>query len=148
MSDILNEIKLLLIHNEMSMTELLNKNNEIHGKNDSLPNLHKKLSKETIRYTEIQEIAETLGYKIAWVPKETNLDHRNGIIFSTKIKRGKQQTGKRGSSSLRKIILKPEAPLSQNFIPKSVQQYETGLIDADELTPKDKNKSNKKPPTD
>lgn len=84
MSNVLNEIKLLLIQNEMTMTELNEKINKKYDRQDSLPNLHKKLSKETIRYTEILGIAEILGYKLAWVPKELNVvDGKNGIVYSS-----------------------------------------------------------------
>lgn len=65
-----NDIKILLIKNEMSLTDLVNKLNEIFDRNDSVQNLNKKLTKETIRYTEILEIAEALGYEIVWIPKE------------------------------------------------------------------------------
>jgi hypothetical protein len=86
MSDVLNEIKILLAMNNTSMTDLLNILNEMFEKNDSLPNLHKKLTKETIRYTEIQEIAEALGYELYWIPKNVNLglDQRTKVYRSTR----------------------------------------------------------------
>ena len=44
---------------------------KISAKNSkaSLPNLSNKLSKGTIRYSEVKEIAEAIGYEIIWKKK-------------------------------------------------------------------------------
>ncbi|MFB5759110.1 LLM class flavin-dependent oxidoreductase [Paenibacillus medicaginis] len=67
------------------MTELVERLNNKYNRNDSLPNFHKKLSKGTIRYGEILEIAEVLDYKIAWIPKDTQTNNgvNSGVIFSS-----------------------------------------------------------------
>lgn len=63
------EIKILLIKSEMSMTELVKRLNEKHNRNDTVQNLNGKLTRETIKYTEILEIADILGYEIKWQSK-------------------------------------------------------------------------------
>jgi hypothetical protein len=64
-----NFVKLLLIKNEITMTELVNVINEKFERNDTIQNLNNKLTKETIRYTEMLELADALDYDIIWSPK-------------------------------------------------------------------------------
>lgn len=53
-------------YNVSKLNEELNKKN---GTEQSVQNLNKKINNQTIRYTEVLEIAEVLGYKIEWVEK-------------------------------------------------------------------------------
>ncbi|MDC4241020.1 DUF6471 domain-containing protein [Clostridium tertium] len=53
-------------YNVSKLNEELNKKN---GTEQSVQNLNKKINNETIRYNEVLEIAEVLGYKIEWVEK-------------------------------------------------------------------------------
>jgi transposase len=68
--EIKNEIKSILAINGWTMTEVVNELNKKYGRNDSVQNLSKKLSKETIRYKEIKEIADVLGFELNWVNKK------------------------------------------------------------------------------
>jgi hypothetical protein len=84
MSNILNEIKMLLIHNDLTMTELLNSLNENNNRNEAPSNFHRKLNNETIKYSEIKDIADILDYDLVWVPRTTKIDtHNNGIMYAT-----------------------------------------------------------------
>ncbi|MBL4933642.1 hypothetical protein [Clostridium paridis] len=48
-------------------TELNTRNGTSHG----VQNLSKKINNETLRYNEIEQIADILGYKIEWIKKES-----------------------------------------------------------------------------
>lgn len=43
-----------------------------HNKNVTVQNLSNKLTKGTIRYSEVLEIADIIGYSLTWIQKETN----------------------------------------------------------------------------
>ena len=66
------EIKSIIILSKSSMSEVVLQLNEHYGYKYSLPNLSKKLSKQTIRYKDVKDIASILGYEIKWVKKETD----------------------------------------------------------------------------
>ncbi|EOQ22601.1 hypothetical protein [Bacillus cereus] len=68
MDNIREQIKILLIKKGYTMTSLIDALNKKHNRNDSVPNLSAKLSRNTLKYREAQEIADILGYKIEWVP--------------------------------------------------------------------------------
>lgn len=53
-------------YNVSKLNEELNKKN---GTDQSVQNLNKKINNETIRYDEVLEIAEVLGYEIVWKEK-------------------------------------------------------------------------------
>ncbi len=94
MTNLKNQIKLLLIHKGISMTELVNLLNERYERNDVVQNLNNKLTKETLKYAEILEIAEVLDYNVAFVPKTEKLElGKNGIYFAEQLPtRGEQKT--------------------------------------------------------
>ncbi len=64
------DIKILLIHSNKTMKELVDILNEKHNRNDTPQNLSNKLSRGTLKYSEALEIADALGYKIEWIKKE------------------------------------------------------------------------------
>lgn len=53
-------------YNVSKLNEELNKKN---GTDQSVQNLNKKINNETIRYNEVLEIAEVLGYELQWIEK-------------------------------------------------------------------------------
>lgn len=54
-------------YNVKSLNEAINKKN---GTNFSYQNLTNKINKNSLKYTEILEIAEVLGYEIKWINKD------------------------------------------------------------------------------
>ena len=54
----------------LTLTDAVNIWNDATGKNESLPNFSNKLRKGTIRYIEVMELVDALGYKIEWVKKQ------------------------------------------------------------------------------
>lgn len=65
-----NEIKSILVKENLSMNELNNLMNEHNNKNNTVENLRQKINNETMKYSEILEIAELLGYEVIWKKKE------------------------------------------------------------------------------
>ena len=65
--EIKNEIKSLLAQHGWTMTEVVNALNLKHGRRDSVQNLSNKITKGTLRYSEVKEIAEVIGCRIEWV---------------------------------------------------------------------------------
>ncbi len=58
------QVKVLLLKRNMTMTELAQKMLEFYGKNYSRQNLSNKLSNATLRFEEFEVIAKILEYRI------------------------------------------------------------------------------------
>lgn len=69
-----NQLKMLLMSKNMTMTQLVELLNERYGRTDSLQNLANKIRKETIRYSEVMEIAEVLNIQIQWTEIKPHID--------------------------------------------------------------------------
>jgi hypothetical protein len=54
------------------MQEVCDRLHDDYGWSDSVSNFSNKLRRESLRFREIVELADVLGYDIEWVPKETN----------------------------------------------------------------------------
>lgn len=70
-----DQLKILLISKKMTMTQLVELLNEKYNRTDSVQNLANKLRKETIRYSEVLEIAEVLNCRIEWENKDFDLEN-------------------------------------------------------------------------
>ena len=66
MNKIKNEIKAIIVRGGYTMQEVLEKLRDDYGWSDSLSNLSAKLQRESIRYREVIELADVLGYDIVW----------------------------------------------------------------------------------
>ena len=71
MNNTRNEIKAYIVRAGFTMQEVLERLHEDYGWSDSISNLSAKLQRESIRYREVIELADVLGYDLKWVPKET-----------------------------------------------------------------------------
>ena len=60
------QIKIALIQRNMTLTELYNKLKAKYNKDYSLQNLSSKINRNTLKYIEVQEIADILQYDIIW----------------------------------------------------------------------------------
>lgn len=60
------QIKIALIKRNMTLTELHKQLIEKYSKDYSLQNLSSKINRNTLKYTEVQEIATILQYDIVW----------------------------------------------------------------------------------
>ena len=61
-----NEIKAQIIRTGMTMREIVDLLADEYGWSDSVSNLSAKLQRESIRYEEVVELADVLGYDIVW----------------------------------------------------------------------------------
>ncbi|OGI22877.1 MAG: hypothetical protein A2287_10340 [Candidatus Melainabacteria bacterium RIFOXYA12_FULL_32_12] len=66
------QVKILLLKRNMTITELASRMTEFTGKKYSRQNLSNKLSKRTLRFEEFEVIAEILGYKIELIDRENS----------------------------------------------------------------------------
>ena len=64
--DIRNEIKAQIIRAGFTMQELVDRLSDEYDWSDSVSNLSAKLQRESIRYREVVELADVLGYDILW----------------------------------------------------------------------------------
>lgn len=64
--NIRNEIKAQIVRAGFTMQELVDRLSDEYDWSDSVSNLSAKLQRESIRYKEIVELADVLGYDIVW----------------------------------------------------------------------------------
>ena len=61
-----NEIKSYIIRADMTTSEVVEILADEYGWSSSVPNLSDKLKRGSLRYGEAVELADVLGYEIAW----------------------------------------------------------------------------------
>ena len=64
--NIRNEIKAQIVRAGFTMQELVDRLSDEYDWSDSVSNLSAKLQRESIRYKEVVELADVLGYEIVW----------------------------------------------------------------------------------
>lgn len=67
-----NEIKAQIVRTGFTMQELVDRLAEEYDWSDSVSNLSAKLQRESIRYKEVVELADVLGYDIVWQKRRDN----------------------------------------------------------------------------
>lgn len=67
-----NEIKAQIVRAGFTMQELVDRLAEEYDWSDSVSNLSAKLQRESIRYKEVVELADVLGYDIVWKKRGDN----------------------------------------------------------------------------
>ena len=66
MNNTRNEIKAYIVRAGFTMQEVLERLHDDYGWSESISNLSAKLQRESIRYREVVELAEVLGYDLVW----------------------------------------------------------------------------------
>ena len=61
-----NEIKAQIVRAGYTMQEVVDRLHEEYDRSDSVSNLSAKLQRESIRYKEVVELADVLGYDLIW----------------------------------------------------------------------------------
>ena len=61
-----NEIKSQIVRAGFTMQEIVDRLAEEYDWSDSVSNLSAKLQRESIRYKEVMELADVLGYDLVW----------------------------------------------------------------------------------
>ena len=64
--NIRNEIKAQIVRAGYTMQEAVDLLSDEYGWSDSVSNLSAKLQRESIRYKEVAELADVLGYDLVW----------------------------------------------------------------------------------
>ena len=67
-----NEIKAQIIRAGMTMQDVVDRLSDEYGWSDSVSNLSTKLQRGSIRYREVVELADVLGYEIVWQKRRDN----------------------------------------------------------------------------
>lgn len=67
-----NEIKAQIVRAGFTMQEVVDRLADECGWSDSVSNLSAKLQRESIRYREVVELADVLGYEIVWQKRGSN----------------------------------------------------------------------------
>ena len=67
-----NEIKAQIVRAGFTMQDLVNRLADEYDWSDSVSNLSAKLQRESIRYKEVIELADVLGYDIVWQKRRDN----------------------------------------------------------------------------
>ena len=70
--NIRNEIKAQIVRAGFTMQELVDRLYDKYDWSDSVSNLSAKLQRESIRYKEVVELADVLGYDIVWQKRRDN----------------------------------------------------------------------------
>ena len=70
--NIRNEIKAQIVRAGFTMQELVDRLSDEYDWSDSVSNLSAKLQQESIRYKEVVELADVLGYDIVWQKRRDN----------------------------------------------------------------------------
>lgn len=71
MDSVKKQINNALLDRNMTLTALHKCLKEKYGKTYSLQNLSSKINRNTLKYSEVQEIADVLNCKIIWINKDT-----------------------------------------------------------------------------
>ena len=64
-----NELKAQIVRAGVTMQQVVDLLSDEYGWSDSVSNLSAKLQRESIRYKEVLELADALGYEIVWQKK-------------------------------------------------------------------------------
>ena len=70
--NIRNEIKAQIVRAGFTMQELVDRLSDEYDWSDSVSNLSAKLQRESIRYKEVVELTDVLGYDIVWQKRRDN----------------------------------------------------------------------------
>lgn len=70
--NIRNEIKAQIVRAGFTTQELVDRLSDEYDWSDSVSNLSAKLQRESIRYKEVVELADVLGYDIVWQKRRDN----------------------------------------------------------------------------
>ena len=65
-SNLRNEIKSYIVRQGMAMQKVVNLLQDEHSWSGSVSNLSNKLQRESLRYVEVVQLADALGYEIVW----------------------------------------------------------------------------------
>ena len=65
-----SEIKAQIVRAGYTMQDVLERLHRKYGWSDSASNFSNKLQRESLRYREVVELADVIGYELKWVPRK------------------------------------------------------------------------------
>ena len=65
-----SEIKAQIVRAGYTMQDVLERLHRKYGWSDSSSNFANKLQRESLRYREVVELADVIGYELIWVPRK------------------------------------------------------------------------------
>lgn len=69
-----DELKALIIKSGWTMTQVVEELNKKYNRNTSVQNFSSKLKRESLKYTEVEEVLNIIGYSITWL-KTDHINH-------------------------------------------------------------------------
>ncbi len=79
-----NEIKAQIVRAGYTMQEVVDRLHEEYGWSDSVSNLSAKLQRESIRYKEVVELADVLGYDLIWQKRSKSMTSEEKKLLQAK----------------------------------------------------------------
>jgi hypothetical protein len=67
---LLDFIKIKCIEEGTNLTALTKEYNDTYGANVGQQSMYRRIKEETIKHTEVQQLAALLGYDIQWIKRE------------------------------------------------------------------------------
>ena len=61
-----DNLKALIIKSGWTMTQVVEELNKKYNRNTSVQNFSAKLKRESLKYTEVEEVLNIIGYSISW----------------------------------------------------------------------------------
>jgi hypothetical protein len=65
-------IKAKIIESGYTMTQVVKMLNEKYGRTDTIQNFSNKLTNGAVKYKDVVEILDIIGYEVAWIPKDSS----------------------------------------------------------------------------
>lgn len=72
MNDLKKELKSTMVLKDITFTQVIDEMNKRRSKDNqtTIQNINNKITRGTIKYSEVLEILDVLGLKVVWQPKE------------------------------------------------------------------------------
>jgi len=68
-NNIKNEVKSMIVRSGLTMQQVVDMLSDEYGRSDSVSNFSNKLARGSLRYPEVLELADVMGYDIVWVKR-------------------------------------------------------------------------------
>lgn len=78
------KLKELIYKQGYSLSKINHEINKKNGTNKTVQNLSNKLNRETLKYTELLQILDIIGYEVELKPKNNNTNLISGIKYEHK----------------------------------------------------------------
>ncbi len=78
-----DDLKALIVKSGYTMTQIVEELNQKYNRTTSVQNFSAKLKRESLKYTEVEEIFDILGYSITWTKSnDPKIDEALSLLLS------------------------------------------------------------------